>query len=426
MSSSLPDELEPGIFEQTVAIALAGQRALLARFDALGDDPLAAFLAHVNATVPFYRGRGPLLAEYPLLERDTARAERDRLRSTAVPDHPLLIAKTNGTLSLALLVQFDEASHYELYHFLYARIAASRPGLRESLVAGEPGVYYITDVGVEERLTSYLPALGGVLLRRIGLGRGAAEDAALVAELRAARALVYGKPLTLLRLAELDRRIGGDRIAPLALAISGAHLYPDFRSKLSAWFRCTIIDAYVATESGPIAIDCTHGTRHVLEDRVVLEILEDDGTIAPAGTGELVVTNVMNWAQPFVRYRLGDRCTLAQRACACGTEGLAITELEGREVAAYDVAGVGRVESARLGAILLRPGVKQFEVAEPEPGKLLVRWIPEDAEDAGRLGELLAAALVELLADSYELRRVDRITIDGGKALRFVRVPRFP
>lgn len=428
MAAALADELPPGVFEHTVARALDGHRAYLARLAELGDDPLAAFLAHVHRTVPFYRAYGTRLADFPVIDRDTARDRRSEMLSTThAGDVGELWAKTNGTLSTPLVVGLDAAAYYELYQFAHARIATSRSGLRERLVAGQVGIHYVTDIPEDPRLTAYLPALGGVLLRRLPLGRDAAQDAASVEALRAAPTILYGKPLSLARVAELDRALGGGRIRPLALAVSGASLYPEFRAQLAEWFQCAIIDAYIATESGPIAIDCEHQTgMHVLDDRVVVEIELADGRLAAEGSGVLVVTNLTNWAHAFVRYRLGDRCTIASRACACGFTGQTIIALPGREVAHYDVRGVGRVDSARLEAILLRPDLQQFEVAEPTAGNLLVRWIRAPGCDVAAVTAHLRSALSALLGDAFELRQVDRITVAGGKALRFVREPRFP
>lgn len=425
---TLADELPPGAFEHTVALALKGHQALLARLDELGDDPLRAFLDHVQRTVPYHRGRGDQLADYPVVDRTLVRERRaEFLSDSHAGDVERLWARTNGTLSTPLVVGFDVASDYELYQFLHARMAVSRPGLREALVSGEVGIHYVSDIPEDPRLTAYLAALGGVLLRRLQFGRGPEQDVASVETLRAGTTILYGKPHTLLRVAELDRRTGGGRIRPRIIGVSGASLYPDVRAHLEAWFGCSIINAYVATESGPIAIDCEHGTgMHVLADRVVVEVLQPDGRLVDEGTGEVVVTNVMNWAHPFVRYRLGDVATVRSLACPCGHDGPTIVELPGREVASYQVTGVGQVEAATLEPILLRPEVKQFEVAEPEPGRLLIRWIAADGIDAEATERTLAGQLGAVLSDGYELCRVLRITIDGGKALRFVRTPRFP
>ena len=63
----------------------------------------------------------------------------------------------------------------------------------------------------------------------------------------------------------------------------------------------------------------------------VTEILRPDGTPAPPGEmGEVVLTGLVNYAMPLIRYRVGDTARFATESCPCGRGMPVIEEIGGR------------------------------------------------------------------------------------------------
>jgi phenylacetate-coenzyme A ligase PaaK-like adenylate-forming protein len=171
-----------------------------------------------------------------------------------------------------------------------------------------------------------------------------------------------------------------------------------------------------------VAVGCPHGTGlHIQSDRVVVEIQRADGQIRGEGPGEILVTNLFNWAQPFVRYRLGDRGVVAVVDCPCGFNGPTLVSLPGRNLARYVVPELGTVDSVDLERVLDRPDVKQFEVTQQIDGRLLIRWIPATPEHARATEADLTRVLASLLLRWFVLEQSDQITLVGGKRLRFAK-----
>jgi phenylacetate-CoA ligase len=77
---------------------------------------------------------------------------------------------------------------------------------------------------------------------------------------------------------------------------------------------------YSAAEVSMIAVQCPEQPLHyhVQSENVLVEVVDDDGAPCAVGeTGRVLVTDLHNFAMPFIRYEIGD---LAQFGppCACG------------------------------------------------------------------------------------------------------------
>lgn len=87
----------------------------------------------------------------------------------------------------------------------------------------------------------------------------------------------------------------------------------------SAWPGAKINDVYSCVEIGNIAQQCPQNKQyHVNLEHVYLEVVDYDNNPCPIGVpGKVLVTSLMNYATPLIRYDLGDIATL-QDCCPCG------------------------------------------------------------------------------------------------------------
>lgn len=92
------------------------------------------------------------------------------------------------------------------------------------------------------------------------------------------------------------------------------------RALIEGSFDTNVIDSYGCVEAGDIAWECpeTHDGYHMNIDSVVVEVVKDEETVAAGEEGEIVVTNLFNYAMPFIRYKLGDVGSLRCGECSCG------------------------------------------------------------------------------------------------------------
>jgi putative adenylate-forming enzyme len=120
-------------------------------------------------------------------------------------------------------------------------------------------------------------------------------------------------------------------INPKRLISYSEILYPDVKEYLIKVFKCPVHQIYKCTE-GPIAISCKYGQLHINEDLVLIETLNNDGTITSPGQPcqKLIVTDLHKKSQPIIRYELNDIITISPEKCKCGSCFRVIENIQGR------------------------------------------------------------------------------------------------
>ncbi len=115
------------------------------------------------------------------------------------------------------------------------------------------------------------------------------------------------------------------KIRPQKIISVAEVLEPEDRAYLSKIFEQTIHQVYQCTE-GFLAATCNHGTLHFNEDFLIIEkkyIDEEQKRFHP------VITDLLRFTQPVVRYELNDIIT-EKVNCPCGNKMMGIESIEGR------------------------------------------------------------------------------------------------
>jgi len=107
-------------------------------------------------------------------------------------------------------------------------------------------------------------------------------------------------------------------------------LTDNVRELLERAFKCPVFNEYGCGEVGSIAHECEYHKMHIMSDNLIVEIESDTSS---NGTGEILVTDLFNYAMPLIRYRVGDYATLSNETCECGRTLPLISKIHGR---AYD------------------------------------------------------------------------------------------
>jgi phenylacetate-coenzyme A ligase PaaK-like adenylate-forming protein len=105
------------------------------------------------------------------------------------------------------------------------------------------------------------------------------------------------------------------------------------RQRFEAAFGLSIINNY-ATGECPFLTNGCHTDRgaHVNADWAILEVVDEHYRPVPAGTPgrKVLITNLANTAQPFIRYEIGDVVTMADKPCRCGSRLPRVERIDGR------------------------------------------------------------------------------------------------
>ena len=128
-------------------------------------------------------------------------------------------------------------------------------------------------------------------------------------------------------LTEDDRKV----IKPRWVAVGGADVLPIMRKEIERGFGTRLYETYACRETAMIAWECRQ-TRslHVCDDHLILEVMKDGRPATSGETGEVVVTVLHSFAQPFIRYRIHDSVTKGEDRCSCGAPFSTLQNVEGR------------------------------------------------------------------------------------------------
>jgi phenylacetate-CoA ligase len=139
----------------------------------------------------------------------------------------------------------------------------------------------------------------------------------------------YPSVLTLLSKEIRKRNISG--INPRLIIAGGETLTVKAENEISEAFKSTIFRTYGAEEFSILAFECKkHSGYHIISDAIILEVIKNDKYVSEGEEGEIIVTGLINYTMPLIRYRLGDIGTITYKKCACGRGFPLIKSIEGR------------------------------------------------------------------------------------------------
>jgi phenylacetate-CoA ligase len=148
-------------------------------------------------------------------------------------------------------------------------------------------------------------------------------------------AFIFGYTSTLATMADLLLRRGLSLSRPLRGVIATAEtLSPPRRRLIEEYFRAPITNRYGLREFGWFsAQSCAVSPEqfHVNTELVMCEILRPDGSPAADGEiGRIVLTDLWNYARPFIRYDTGDLAARLEGSCSCGRGFPLLGPIDGR------------------------------------------------------------------------------------------------
>ncbi len=180
----------------------------------------------------------------------------------------------------------------------------------------------------------------------------------------------------------------------------GGMLHPEEREACRDIWGVPIADIYSAEEVGYMALQCPdHEHLHVQAETILLEILDAEGRPCAAGQqGRVVATPLHNFAQPLLRYEIGD-FAVPGGPCPCGRGLPVIARIVGRERNMLTLPSGQLVSPAFINDLVADLPVAQFQIAQLAPDRLEARIVAHgvfgEAEEVllrDRLNQRLPAA----------------------------------
>ena len=193
-------------------------------------------------------------------------------------------------------------------------------------------------------------------------------------------------------------------ISPVIIMTGGEYLSDSLRKRLAETFQCYVQTSYSCTEGGTVACECRQQHFHINDDWVIVEPVDAEGKAVPDGvqSEKILLTNLYNFTQPYIRYEVTDRVIMHHEKCACGNPSPWI-ELEGRtdDVTSFMEAGKEiKVAPLAIYAVLKEVHeLRRFQVEVYPENKVELRIEPKEGIEESAAFEAAKKKLADFLAN---------------------------
>jgi len=167
------------------------------------------------------------------------------------------------------------------------------------------------------------------------------------------------------------------KVKPRIIYSTSEMLTAKMRNFINSVFNVETFDQFGCVEMGRTAWECPeHSGYHIDMEAVVMEFIKDNEQVESGERGEIVYTNLYNYAMPLIRYKSGDVGIPTNEKCPCG-RGLPLMKiLEGRKDAFFQTPD-GRIFPPTVWIILLMHyNLEQFKVIQETMEKIKIQIVP--------------------------------------------------
>jgi phenylacetate-coenzyme A ligase PaaK-like adenylate-forming protein len=209
-------------------------------------------------------------------------------------------------------------------------------------------------------------------------------------------------------------------------------LMPKAREHYAEIFGAPILDNYSMGECLFLTNGCTasHGM-HINADWALVEVVDENSQPVPDGQlgAKVLITNLANYAEPFIRYEIGDMIQMATEPCGCGSNLPLIDHVEGRDSDVFEIKTDKGTKSLQptifelvLGRLL---DVREYQIVQEENTRfrILIEPLPGKQLDRGRAEKMMHEQLREYGLDKQlevKVEPADKLTNDGEQKFKRV------
>jgi len=176
----------------------------------------------------------------------------------------------------------------------------------------------------------------------------------------------YASSINYMAEVALENNLTTDLKAVISL---GDKLFKHYKTNIVKAFNCKVYDTYGSAEGFMIAAQKDLEYYYIFSPHVFIEVVDDDYNPVPDGTmGNILVTRLDGYAQPMIRYRLGDLGILLQKNKYPKKREFnypLLAQIVGRETDVVKTQnGKTLVVHSFTGIFEHIPGIKQFKVIQ--------------------------------------------------------------
>ena len=190
-----------------------------------------------------------------------------------------------------------------------------------------------------------------------------------------------------------------------ATAVTAAEgLHHGQRELLEEQLADEVYQSYGSREFMLIGMECSeHSGYHIIGTHLLVEVVDDRGRPLPPGeTGRILVSDLRNAANPFIRYEIGDLGAMApsDERCPCGLPFPLLARVDGRSQEVIVMKNGQRMTALFMPHLMKEfPWVDGYQVAQTEPGAIEVRLVTREEPTAAQTQPITIALQGKLGGD---------------------------
>ena len=239
--------------------------------------------------------------------------------------------------------------------------------------------------------------------------------------------LVIGYTSALYEFATFLLRENKYNIIPKAVWSTSEPLFDFQKNVLEESFQAPVFSQYGINEVHHVAADCNcQEGLHINIDARIIEIADDKGNQVPAGeSGNILVSDLENYAMPIIRYDTEDISALKQQRCHCGIVLPLMDYVKGRIYDVFILSNGKKIYGHRFTTFFYQyiDKIKKFQVHQTHIDRTVVKIVPQKDADIDSIIPLIERSFNNFTDQliKFEIKTVSTIKNEQSGKFRFIK-----
>ena len=216
---------------------------------------------------------------------------------------------------------------------------------------------------------------------------------------------------------------GGPGLQPKAICLTSEPIHDFQKELIEQVFQSTVFNQYGSVEIFYYASECMERNGlHINADLRTVEVVDEKGNPLPAGEmGQIVVTDLTNFAAPLIRYRNEDMASLINRTCPCGRGLPLMSKVIGRIYDMFVLPDGSHIYGHRFTTFFYDhvDEVSLFQVHQTHRDRIIVRVVPTEFCQQNKLKTKILESFRDYTKGQVQFNIRFVTTIDNDRSGKF-------